>query len=97
MSRGSLSGGSLSGGLCQGEHPNRELPPPPYGGEWVVRILLECFLVYDEVTLGSTYMRLVPDLRFVHRSDQLHGVLWMNVVWKTKNCQHSIFFKYYLN
>ena len=35
----SLSRRSLSGGLCQGA------PPPLYGKEWVVRILLECILV----------------------------------------------------
>ena len=94
LSRGSLSRErvSVQGGLCQG-HPRTENPSTQCGEERAVRILLECFLVYDEVTLGLTYMRLVGDLRFVHGSDQLHGVLWMNVVWETENCQHSIFFK----
>ena len=36
-SEGSLSGGVCLGGLCRGD--------PPYGTEWVVRILLESILV----------------------------------------------------
>ena len=86
MSRGvyvqgvSVWGFSVWGSLSRKAPEQRTPTPTPYGEEWAVRILLECFLVYDEVTLGLTYMRLVGDLRFVHRSDQLHGVLWMNVV-----------------
>ena len=34
---GSPRGGLCPGGLCQGD--------PPYGEEWAVRILLECYLV----------------------------------------------------
>ena len=40
VSRGSLSGASLSGGSLSAR------PPPPYGKERPVRILLECILVF---------------------------------------------------
>ena len=49
LPRGSLSGGLCLGGLCPGGSLCwvcvRE-PPPPYGNEQAVRILLECILVY---------------------------------------------------
>ena len=71
-------------GFSVKKNTRTENPSGQYGEEWALRILLECFFVYDDVTLELTYMRLVGDMRFVHRSDQLHGVLWMHFVWETK-------------
>ena len=56
MGSGSLSGGrglcsgrslSSEGGLCTGGSLSGR---PPYDEEWAVRILLECFLVLEEIT-----------------------------------------------
>ena len=48
MSKGvSVQGGLCPEGLCleEGGYLSKWGDPPPYGEEWTVRILLECFLV----------------------------------------------------